>query len=445
MSHKSSEALIEALTTQWLSLRTQAAKALYHIRMDDIFNRPLSHLLSVPSDRKVYWQSRDGQTESAGLGAAIEVTTSRPDDIPDGWSRMETETQQGDTPIRFFGGMAFDAQQAPDAMWRPLGLMRFWIPHVMLQRDRNRTHLIVSTTTLDDAALAQTVQCVTSALQAQAKPPQALPVSLTCEDQPTESQWLKRVAAVTQNLAKAQGKLVLSVRRSHGLSGRLDGWQLFQSMQAQSQGGFQYFFQVNDNAFMGVSPECLYERQGTHLVTEALAGTARFDSRLLDTPKENCEHEFVVRDMTEALARVCTQVLCQPNKELLKWQDLVHLKTALSGTLKADVTETQVIQALHPSAAVLGYPRDEAWQWLRAHEDHARGWYAGPVGWFERDRAQFAVAIRCAMVTSSQLHFYAGAGLVPASQPLEEWQEVQNKMRFFKEILESQSGSSHKK
>ncbi|NQV33638.1 MAG: isochorismate synthase [Phycisphaeraceae bacterium] len=436
MSHKSTEALIDTLTTHWLSLRTQAPKDLHHIRIDGTFNGPLSNMLSAPSDRRVYWQSRDGQTESVGVGAVMEVTTSRPEDIPGLWDRMETAGQQGDTPTRFFGGTAFDTQQAPDAVWQPMGLMRFWVPHVMLLREKDHTHLVVSTTTLDDSALAQAVQCVKSTLQAQANPSQALPVSHRCDVEPTLSQWQKRVTAVTQDLAEAQGKLVLSVRRSHRLSGRLEALQLFQRMQSQGGGGFQYYFQVDDNAFMGVSPECLYERQVTHLATEALAGTAKLDSGLLDNPKENCEHDFVIRDMQEALASVCSEFVCQPNKELLKWQDLVHLKTALTGTLKAGVTDAQIIQALHPSAAVLGYPRDKAWQWLHAYEDHARGWYAGPVGWLERDRAQFAVALRCAIVASNQIHFYAGAGLVPASRPLEEWQEVQNKMRFFQEILE---------
>ena len=137
----------------------------------------------------------------------------------------------------------------------------------------------------------------------------------------------------------------------------------------------------------------------------------------------------------------CTTMgVCGKQPEVSDLQDLlIHALQGLSlyavEGRKAGVTDAQIIQALHPSAAVLGYPRDKAWQWLRAYEDHVRGWYAGPVGWFERDRAQFAVAIRCAMVASTQLHFYAGAGLVPASRPLEEWEEVENKMRFFQEIL----------
>jgi len=436
MSHNSIDALMDVLTSSWLSLRAQTAQALYQIHLDLPLERPLSTLLSVPSDRKVYWQSRDDQTECVGLGMAMEVTTSRPQDVPEVWCRVQTLVQQGDRPIRFYGGMAFDRQQAPDALWSPMGLIRFWVPQVLIQRAGDGVQLIVSTPTLDDASLAQVVRLITAALQTQIEPAPTLPTSVCHENLPSKSQWMDRVTEVTRSLTQAQGKVVLSVRQDHTLDRHLEAFQLFQHIRSQSQGGFQYFFQVEDTAFMGISPECLYERQGASLATEALAGTAKLDGGVLDTPKENCEHDFVIQDMKEALAKVCLEVLCQPNKEWLAWQDLVHLKTALAGILRTDVTDAQVIEALHPSAAVLGYPRDKAWQWLSAYEDHARGWYAGPVGWLDRDQAQFAVALRCALAISNTIYLYAGAGLVQASLPQEEWQEVQNKMQLF-DILES--------
>jgi menaquinone-specific isochorismate synthase len=312
--------------------------------------------------------------------------------------------------------------------------MRFWVPQVAVQREGDRIQWVISAATLDEASLAQIVQLTKHALHAEAEPKHPWPKPLTCSTQPTRSQWIDRLTTVIPCLTQAQGKVVLCTRESHQFDRPLDASQWFERLRSQSPGGFQYYFQVCDLAFMGVSPECLYDRHGTSLSTEALAGTAKLEGGL-DTPKENCEHDFVVRDMTEALARVCVDVRCDAVKERLAWHDLVHLKTSLTGTLKPGVTDSRIVQALHPSAAVLGYPRDKAWQWLSAFEDHSRGWYAGPVGWFDRDRAQFAVAIRCALVVADSLHLYAGAGLVHESQPDQEWQEVQNKMQHFKKTL----------
>lgn len=435
MSHKFTEALIEALTERWASLRTRTAADLYQIRLDLPFEGPLARLLSTPSTRKVYWQSRDAATEYVGLGMAIEVTASDPQEVPAMWRDLEARIHQGDTPVRLYGGAAFDAARPPDALWHPMGLMRFWVPQVAVQRDGDRLHWVISTAALEDASHDEIVQLIKAALQPRPEPGEAWPRSLNSSMQPTRSQWSDRVTTVIPDLIQARGKVVLSARESHTCDRSVESSHWFQSLRSQSPGGFQYFFQVGDLAFMGVSPECLYERHGMSLTTEALAGTAKLKGGLLDTHKENREHDFVIRDMAEALAKVCTDVRCDSTKERLAWQDLVHLKTALQGTLKTDVTDTQIVRALHPSAAVLGYPRDKAWQWLSTYEDHARGWYAGPVGWLDRNHAQFAVAIRCVLVVSHSIHFYAGAGLVQESQPLEEWQEVKNKMQHFKKIL----------
>ncbi len=435
MSHMSIEALIKTVTTRWHSLRSESSREFYRICVDWSSDPSMADLLSADSERKVYWHSRDGQDECVGLGKALEVTTSNPDEISEQWDRLDRLVQHSDVPIRLFGGTAFDTQRPSDALWRPMGLIRFWVPQLMLQREGDKVQWVVSTESLDEGSLAQTVRLLKSALGGRSASTQALPKSLRCEDQPTYPQWVKRVADVTSLLAQEEGKVVLSVHRSHQMESSLEGWSLFHRVRSHRGGEFQYYFEIDGTAFMGVSPECLYDRHVACMTTEALAGTAKLEDNLLDTPKENCEHDFVICDMKEALADVCDSIICQSDKELLKWHDLVHLKTGLAGTLKAGVHDTDIIRTLHPSAAVLGYPRSKAWQWLRTYEDHARGWYAGPVGWFDRDRAQFSVAIRCAMVASSTVHLYGGAGLVQASKPVEEWFEVQNKMRLLNDIL----------
>ena len=53
-----------------------------------------------------------------------------------------------------------------------------------------------------------------------------------------------------------------------------------------------------------------------------------------------------------------------------------------------------------------------------------------------RDAAEFAVAIRSALVQGKTLEIYAGAGIVRGSDPDLEWHEVRSKMRQFHEALD---------
>lgn len=56
--------------------------------------------------------------------------------------------------------------------------------------------------------------------------------------------------------------------------------------------------------------------------------------------------------------------------------------------------------ALHPTPAVCGRPRPAALAALTAAEPFDRGFYAGPFGWVSGNAAEFAVAIRSALVHS---------------------------------------------
>ena len=54
--------------------------------------------------------------------------------------------------------------------------------------------------------------------------------------------------------------------------------------------------------------------------------------------------------------------------------------------------------ALHPTPATLGRPRQAAQAALQRLESFDRGLYAGPFGWLSGDAAEFAVAIRSALL-----------------------------------------------
>ena len=118
-------------------------------------------------------------------------------------------------------------------------------------------------------------------------------------------------------------------------------------------------------------------------------------------------------------------------KSVLKLEQVQHLYNKIEAVLKEDVTDTDLLTALHPTPAVGGLPREAALEKLAALEPFDRGWYAAPVGFLGRDRAEFAVAIRSALVRENRVNLYAGAGIVEGSVAENEWQELENKISGF--------------
>ena len=92
------------------------------------------------------------------------------------------------------------------------------------------------------------------------------------------------------------------------------------------------------------------------------------------------------------------------------------------------VNVLDLVRRLHPTPAVAGAPVAAALAWIASHETESRGWYAGPVGWFDaRGDGDFAVAIRSGLVQGPRAFIWAGAGIVPASDPDREYDETRVK------------------
>jgi salicylate biosynthesis isochorismate synthase len=88
-----------------------------------------------------------------------------------------------------------------------------------------------------------------------------------------------------------------------------------------------------------------------------------------------------------------------------------------------------ILQALHPTPAVGGYPRVEAMEYIRQHENLDRGWYAAPVGWLDSaGNGDFLVALRSALVGEEEGRLFAGCGLVEDSNPAHEYRETRMKV-----------------
>ena len=71
--------------------------------------------------------------------------------------------------------------------------------------------------------------------------------------------------------------------------------------------------------------------------------------------------------------------------------------------------------ALHPTPAVCGRPRERALAALSAAEPFDRGFYSGPFGWISGAAAEFAVAIRSALVHADRPSSASAAAAGPTA------------------------------
>ena len=100
-------------------------------------------------------------------------------------------------------------------------------------------------------------------------------------------------------------------------------------------------------------------------------------------------------------------------------------------------TSLDLVEALHPTAAVCGYPTSVAGELISELEHMDRGPYAGPVGWFDAaGNGEWGIALRGAVIEDPQaVRLFAGCGIVSGSNPAAELEETWSKFRPMLEAL----------
>ena len=103
----------------------------------------------------------------------------------------------------------------------------------------------------------------------------------------------------------------------------------------------------------------------------------------------------------------------------------------IHGELKNGVRETDIIQALFPGGSITGAPKERSMAIIDSLENYQRGIYTGALGTISSNgNMDFNIAIRT-MTTEGNIATYpVGGGIVWDSDPLEEWQEAQQKSRI---------------
>ncbi len=204
-------------------------------------------------------------------------------------------------------------------------------------------------------------------------------------------------------------------------------------------------FLVDD--LVGASPEPLLHVSGREVRSRvhagppppgasARAGEARWAGRLV-SDKDRREHAMAVASVVTPLVARGAAIDAPEVPSRLALDNVQHLATDVVGRLPVPVPALDLLDGLHPTAAVGGVPTDVALARIRATEGMDRGRYAGPVGWTDgHGDGEWALALRCAEVRGDRARLFAGAGIVAGSLPELELRETQLKLRAMLRVLE---------
>lgn len=450
-----------AFATFASSVRSSVEPAIVRLQVNIEPTPPLVWLASQMNPVKTYWSDRESGFEIAGVGVADIVTGEGDIDYDTVLVYLNKFLAPGNEDLRYYGGFRFSKKNENfrDNLWDKFGSYRFVLPRFEVLRQSDETHLVCNIVfgkeSCKPSQILAELRDVVSLIESRHT---EVPRIVARSDTPDKEEWNALVRATLESFDRGElDKLVLGRRTSIEFSAPLNALLLLEKLKEASPDCYHYCLQLGDNvgnnvAFIGASPEQLYQRSGQNIKTEAVAGTRprgaseetdnTLGRELLSTEKERHEHQYVVYGVSEALEQVCRSVHTDNNVSLLKLARLQHLITRFEGVLKDDISDADILRTLHPTPAVGWYPVRHAVEKINGalppFEPFDRGWYAGPVGWLGHDAAEFAVGIRSGLVERNKLHLFAGAGIVNGSTAQGEWSEIENKVSNFIKALTEQ-------
>ena len=194
--------------------------------------------------------------------------------------------------------------------------------------------------------------------------------------------------------------------------------------------------------WLTATPEILLEGKGHDWRTIALAGTMRLEGEQLLgegetlswTTKNIQEQRIVTTYITECLEQF-TRDFHEEGPRTVRAANLVHLRSDFTFTLPDNHHVGDLLQTLHPTPAVCGLPKREAFRFIIHNEHMPRRYYSGFMGMLGAEETHLYVSLRCMNIAGNRYYLYAGGGLLKDSTEEQEWQGTEAKLETMRRIL----------
>lgn len=240
-------------------------------------------------------------------------------------------------------------------------------------------------------------------------------------------------------------QIVLSRRFQQGFTG--DEFNVYRSLRSINPSPYLFFFDYGDYKLMGSSPESQLIIQNGKAIVHPIAGTFRrtgdddkdhLAAELLKgDKKENAEHVMLVDLARNDLSRVCDDVTVTHYKDIQYYSHVIHMVSEVSGKLRRNANPFELLAKSFPAGTLSGAPKIKAIALIDNYEPTARNYYGGAIGFMGFDGScNHAIMIRTFLSMQNTLTYQAGAGIVAASKPESELQEVNNKLGALKKAIE---------
>jgi isochorismate synthase len=257
----------------------------------------------------------------------------------------------------------------------------------------------------------------------------------------SKEKYLKTVEKAIDQIISGHLKKVVISREELVSVDNFSVIEIYEKLLLTYKNAFVYaWFHPKVGLWFGATPETLLSINGTDFRTMSLAGTQVYKEheKAVWKSKELEEQQLVTTFIEQQLATVATNLEVE-KRETIKAGNLLHLRTKVSGSLKAPASLKELIRVLHPTPAICGLPREAARNFIFENEKYDRSFYTGFLGELNLQHSKeqsktsaLFVNLRCMKIKNKFASVYVGGGITRDSDAEKEWEETVLKTKTMK-------------
>ncbi len=226
----------------------------------------------------------------------------------------------------------------------------------------------------------------------------------------------------------------------------------FRKLNHTAQAPFAAFYRNQNDYLICASPERYVQKQGAHIISQPIKGTAkrhsnleednRLKAELKSNEKERSENVMITDLVRNDLSKTAKKgsVTVSELFGIYSFNSVHQMISTVNSQLKEDQHFTDVLRSTFPMGSMTGAPKLKAMQLIDSFETFARNLFSGAVGYVTPNGDfDFNVVIRSLLYNSKNKEISArvGSAITMASQAEKEYEECLLKAENLFRILKN--------
>ncbi len=246
----------------------------------------------------------------------------------------------------------------------------------------------------------------------------------------TENQHINLVEKGIKAIEQQEFKKVVLSRKEEITLTDFEVFVYFEKLVSHYASAFVYlWYHPKTGYWIGATPEQLVSATQESFYTMALAGTQLYEQgKKAVWQSKELEEQQIVTDYIVSKLKAITKEVKTSKVKTVRAGNLLHLQTDINGNL-GTIPFKEIVQQLHPTPAVCGFPTEKAQKFIKENESYDREYYTGFLGEIDlQNTSQLFVNLRCMKFHENVASVYVGGGITTSSDPRKEWEETVHKL-----------------